>query len=291
MKSMTGFGAAEAAGARGKVQVEARSYNHRFLDVRVRVSRSLQRMEPRIHAWARKRFVRGRLEVIVQWEDAPDAMPSLQLNEPALRFYLDLGKRLREEHGLPGRLSVPVLLRLREVVAFRETQENADEEWEVLRQALEGAATRLEAMQDREGETIRQDLLERIRWLGGELDRVRGLAEDLPERFREKLEERLARLLEPDQVDAQRIAQEIVLYADKVDITEEMVRLRSHLDACEKELDDGTMTGKRLDFLSQEIHRELNTIGSKSPKTEIIHCVVGMKTELEKIREQSQNLR
>jgi uncharacterized protein (TIGR00255 family) len=145
-------------------------------------------------------------------------------------------------------------------------------------------------MQDKEGGVLQEDLLARVRLLKEHRERIDSISRDVPDRFRERLEERISKLANRADIDPQRIAQEIVFYADKTDITEEMVRLSSHLGSCEKALADGSMTGKRLEFLTQEIFREVNTIGSKTPCADVTYVVVDMKSELEKIREQSQNL-
>jgi len=253
------------------------------------LSRNLLGFEPKVYLWARNRLERGRVEVVAKLEDYERELP-IQINELALIYYLQLEETLRQEHGLRGQLDIPSVLRLPEVVTAREQEEMLEELWPWLLEALEEAVARTEEMQLREGEALAADLLERLRFLFGQLQAIEPLARDLPAQFRERLEERIKRLQIPEAVDPQRIAQEVVFYSDKVDITEEVVRLRSHLEICLKAVEDGSLKGKRLDFLSQEIHREINTIGSKSPQAEIIHRVVAMKTELEKIREQAQNV-
>jgi uncharacterized protein (TIGR00255 family) len=148
----------------------------------------------------------------------------------------------------------------------------------------------MEEMQEQEGVALRQDLLKRVGRLSEKLEQIRPIAKEVPIKFRERLEERIASVMNQVQCDPQRIAQEIVLYTDKADVTEEVVRLSSHLGTCERALTDDSMTGKRLEFLVQEIYREVNTIGSKTPSADITYLVVDMKSELEKVREQSQNL-
>ena len=290
MKSMTGFGSAERECTRGTTRIEVRSYNHRFLDIRLRIARALQSLEPRVYPWARDRLVRGRVDINVLWEERAGGAQPLRLNEEALKFYMDLEKRLREELGVQGRLDVQTLVRLRDLVTFTEERSDIEQEWPHIVQALQEAVGKMEEMQEREGEILRQDLLTRVRRLVEQLERIRSLSRDVPNRFRERLEERVSKLLNQADYDPQRIAQEIVLYVDKADITEEIVRLSSHLEICEKALTDDSMTGKRLEFLTQEIYREVNTIGSKTPCADITYVVVDMKSELEKVREQSQNL-
>jgi uncharacterized protein (TIGR00255 family) len=212
------------------------------------------------------------------------------LNEDALTFYLDLGRRLREEFGVGGMLDVNTMVRLKDLVILPEEAADLEKDWSVLHQALEEAAAQMEQMQDREGRLLQEDLLHRVGCLMERCGRIEAMSEDVSGRFRARLEEKVSRLTDGSNVDPQRIAQEIVLYADKTDITEEVVRLSSHLKSCDEALRDGSMTGKRLEFLAQEIHREVNTIGSKTPSAEVTYLVVDMKSELEKVREQSQNL-
>jgi uncharacterized protein (TIGR00255 family) len=287
---MTGFGCAEREHGRGVIRIEMRSYNHRFLDLRLRVARPLQPMEPRVYAWAKNRLVRGRVELNVHWEALAGTGEPLRLNEDALTFYLHLGRRLREEFGVEGTLDVNTMVRLKDLVVSQEESPDLEKDWSVLHETLEDAAAQMEQMQDREGRVLQEDLLGRVVRLMEQCGRIEAMSGDVSDRFRARLEEKVSRLADGSNVDPQRIAQEIVLYADKTDITEEMVRLSSHLNSCHEALKDGSMTGKRLEFLAQEIHREVNTIGSKTPSAEVTYLVVDMKSELEKVREQSQNL-
>lgn len=290
MKSMTGFGSAEAVGKAGNVHVEARSYNHRFLDIRLRVHRLYQPLESRIYLWVRDRLARGRVEISLQLSQASQSPAVYALNEPLLKFYLETQKCLQEEFGLPGRLDVPALLSLRDLLVHPEDLLTVEEEWPVVQKALSLALERLKAMQESEGSAIQEDLKGRVLFLKNRLEGIRSTAGMLPDQTRERLRARIEQMCGLEQVDHQRLAQEIIFYCDKMDITEEVVRLESHFEACEKGLQDGTIAGKRLEFLTQEILRELNTINSKATQTEVIYHVVDMKTELEKIRENAQNL-
>jgi uncharacterized protein (TIGR00255 family) len=290
MKSMTGFGAAEQEGRCGSVRVEMRSYNHRYLDLRLKLHRNVFSLEARVHQWAKKRLTRGKVEIFVHWEEPHGEEALLQFRPEALRFYLTVEGRMREEFGLPGFLDIPAAMRMKEIVSPREEKQEPEETWAEVEPVLEHALRNLEEMQEREGDALRMDIDRRLESLSEELIRVEETARDLPEKYREKLEEKVARLMSPERFDAQRFAQEIVIYVDKMDITEEIVRLRSHLDVCKTALKLGELSGKRLDFLAQEILREVNTIGSKNTHPDIVYRVVNMKTELEKIREQAQNL-
>jgi len=290
MRSMTGFATAQAQGKHGAIHVEMRSYNHRFLDLRLKVHREVLPLEARIHAWARRRLERGRVEIRVRWEEHRlDELP-LRFRPEVLRFYLDLEQRMRDEFRLTGGLDVCAALRLKEVVSSTEECLDTEEAWADVQPVLESALRSLQEMQEHEGRLLQQDLTQRILTVLRELERVEEVARSLPEMYRQRLEEKVSRLLEPERYDPQRFAQEIVLYVDRIDVTEEIVRLRSHLDLCRRSMDAGDLSGKRLDFLAQEILREVNTIGSKNTHPDIVYGVVNMKTELEKIREQAQNL-
>ncbi len=247
-------------------------------------------MEARIYQWSKKRLERGRVEIHVQWEDLRQEDVALQFHPGALRFYRDLETTLRETHGIPGGLDISTLIRLKDVVSAAEEKPDTEETWDDLRPALQSAIQRMQEMQEQEGRTLRDDMVQRVDTLRRELSAIEETARDLPETYRERLEEKVTRLLDPERYDPQRFAQEIVLYVDKIDVTEEIVRLKSHLDVCMKSLEEGSLRGKRLDFLAQEILREVNTIGSKNTHPDIVYRVVTMKTELEKIREQAQNL-
>lgn len=290
VKSMTGFGSAVTSGKHGNVRVEARSYNHRFLDLRVRVHKVYQSLEPRIYQWTRERLNRGRVEISVQLCESWRTGETYVLNEAALRFYLEAERRLQKEFGLPGRLDVPTLFGLRDVFVSTEDLCDPSDDWPAIEEGLRLALQKMEAMQEKEGTAIRDDLRNRILFLASRLAEVRAASEGLPEQAREKIRSRLTGLFGADAVDQQRLAQEIVYACDKMDVTEEMVRLESHLSACETALREGSITGKRLDFLAQEMLRELNTVNAKAGHLNIVYAIVDMKTEVEKIRENAQNL-
>jgi|YNPBryantNP2012_1023418.scaffolds.fasta_scaffold00120_21 uncharacterized protein (TIGR00255 family) len=290
VKSMTGFGSAVTAGKLGSIRVEARSYNHRFLDIRVRVHKVYQPLEPLIYQWTREHLNRGRVEISVQLSESWRTGETYVLNENALRFYLEAEKRVREEFGLAGRLDVPTLFGLRDLFVTTDELCDPSEDWPAIEEGLGAALQKMEAMQRKEGAAICDDLLNRISFLAGRLAEVRAASEGLPEQARERIRTRLTDLFGAEAVDQQRLAQEIVYACDKMDVTEEMVRLESHLSACEKGLREGSITGKRLDFLAQEILRELNTVNAKAGHLNIVYAIVDMKTEVEKIRENAQNL-
>ncbi len=185
---------------------------------------------------------------------------------------------------------MPTLFGLRDVFVSTEELSDPSEDWPAIEEGLRLALQKMEAMQEKEGAAIRDDLRNRILFLVRRLAEVRTASESLPEQAREKIRTRLTDLFGAEAVDQQRLAQEIVYACDKMDVTEEMVRLESHLSACEEGLREGSITGKRLDFLAQEILRELNTVNAKAGHLNMVYAIVDMKTEVEKIRENAQNL-
>jgi uncharacterized protein (TIGR00255 family) len=286
MKSMTGFGAGEhAVKPRGKVHVELRALNHRFLEVRVRASRELADLATHTELLARERFSRGRIEIVLRGEGLQAAAPVLDRDRAR-----DAWKQIVElrDAVAPGE---PVPLSLLSVVPdlFAVSECTSDELREPVRAALEAAATDLDAMRSKEGAALE-------RALRGHLARVERLASDVlahaPEALiagQKRLKERVERLLavEPDPA---RIAQEIAILADRSDVTEEVARLRSHAEQLAQLFSDKAPIGRRVDFLLQEMTREANTIGSKSADVAIARTVVELKAEIERMREQAQNV-
>jgi len=292
MKSMTGFGAAEAAVSKGKLRVEIRSLNHRFLDIRVRVPRAYQVYEARLYQWLKERIERGRVDLCVQMvEDVRDASTSpCTLNRRAVEGYLDLVRQIKETYGVPGELDVKTLLCLPEVTRLPEETDGAEGDLAALLKAAEEALSAMEGMKEAEGEAICRDIRERLARIDGCLRQIEVVSSQVPARVKERLERAISRLTSLEQVDPDRVAEEVVFHAERSDITEEIVRLKSHMDQLGHSLSAGTLSGKRLEFLLHEMQREVTTMAAKGQDTSLVHCVVDIKMELEKIREQAQNL-
>ena len=289
---MTGFGVGEATAGRGRIRVEVKSFNHRFLEIRIRLPKVYQGFEPRLYPWVRDRVERGRVELLVQLleHDKQGSSCPIVLNRETVEAYINLARQVKEHYGVSGTLNVNTLLTLHEVFQPHEDIVVDDEEWNPLVQATERALKEMAAMQSREGEMISKDLDARVGMIEVRLAEIGEIAKDLPGQFRERLERRISQILPFEGTDPQRIAEEVVLYADKTDITEEIVRIQSHVGQLRLALSTGLRPGKKLEFLVQEIHREVNTMGAKSQDYRISHLAVDIKTELEKIREQTQNL-
>lgn len=286
MRSMTGFGVGEASGPSGRLVAEARSVNHRFLDVRVRVPRELGEHQLFVEQVVRSRMTRGRVDVTVHAEGAAGAVGLDRARAlAALRDF----QAVADAFGAGERASLGLLAMVPEVfvpAAGREPEAARG----ALRAAVEGALDALEAMRSREGEALGADLRGRLEAAAGHADAVRSRAEGMVERLRSRLRERVERLVAGAGLDETRLAQEVALLADRADVAEELTRLACHRAELARLFEATEPVGRRVDFLLQEMAREANTIASKSSEGEVAVAVVALKAELERMREQAQNV-
>ncbi|MDQ7799874.1 MAG: YicC/YloC family endoribonuclease [Armatimonadota bacterium] len=291
---MTGYGAAEPSADGGRWWVEVRSTNHRFLEVVVRLPRELGALEDRVRAAVAERVRRGRVEVLVR-EDSGLRPREAVVDTELARRYADALERLRRELGLAEPVTLGALLALPEVVRLEEARPDPEATWEALHPVLQRALERLVDMRTKEGGRLAADLRERLARLESWVERVAQRAEELPRAYAQRLRQRVAELLRSLEVDQPpdeaRLALEVAAFADRCDVREELVRLRSHLEEARALLEgpDGSV-GRKLEFLLQEMQREVNTVGSKAADLEVTRAVVEMKSELEAIREQVQNV-
>lgn len=292
IRSMTGYarGTAEAGGHR--VSVELRSLNGRFAEVRIRSSEPFAALEPEFRKRVLAAVRRGRVEADVRLTREDGASQPVSLDLPLARHVLEAARRLRSDLGVEGDLDVASLLRVPGVLRAPSEDALDDPVRAAAGRALEEALAALEAERVREGEALRADLLGRFDRMQGVAARIRERASDVPAAVRDRLRERVVALASEAGVDPGRLAQEAAFLADRADVTEELVRLLGHLEQAARILrsPDGEPVGKRLEFLLQEIHRETNTIGSKSPDLDLTRMVLDLKSETEKVREQAQNL-
>ena len=294
IRSMTGFGRSGFDVRDVRFEVEVRSVNHRFLDARIRLPKPLAPHESDVRAAIQRRFDRGKVDLTVASPGGEAKVTQLEVDLAAAQQYLRAAAALREGEGLTGELSVAGLLALPGVARFVELELPASELREGLLASVESSLEALDGMRAAEGAALERDLLAR-------LERVVGLTEFLAQRsglvqqaVRERLRKRAQQLeQEAGLIDPARLHQEIVIAADRLDVNEELVRLRSHVDqfrAILAEAGPGSPVGRRLDFLLQEFGREANTIGSKGADAPIAHQIVELKTEIERMREQVQNV-
>jgi uncharacterized protein (TIGR00255 family) len=290
IRSMTGFGRGEAESEGTHISVEVRSVNHRYLDVSVRLPKPLASLEAELRRYVQERVDRGKISVAVDAAMAEGDGATLRLDDQRLRDYLDIANQLRIQYRLGGELSLSAILALPDVVTEEQGDQNAEAWWQVLRQALDRAIQEMVELKTKEGDELARDMFSRL----DRIERLVGMVEArAPVRvaeLRERVRERLAQIVDSGEVDPYRLEQEIVFQADRMDCTEECVRLRSHIKHFRDFATAEGSAGRKLNFLLQEMHREATTIGSKASDAEIAVRTVEIKEEIERIREQIQNV-
>ena len=287
---MTGFGRGEAAGRGRTFTVEVQSVNHRFLEVRCRLPKRLTGLEPRIQQAIQQRFARGHFEVLLLDKDLGGGSRTLRVDLPLAQHYVEALRTLQQALGLPGEVTLEMLTAQRDLIGVEESGESLDEAWEALSPALAGALDALADMRGREGEALVGILTRHLDEAEGILAGILRRAPDLLRAQRDRLRDRVAELLDGRLPDPARLEQEVALLAERGDVAEECDRLQSHLAQFRRTLTQPGPQGRRLDFLLQEMHRETNTLGSKAADATLAHEVVALKTAIERLREQVQNL-
>ncbi len=289
MKSMTGFGRAEIKTRWGKVVAEARSENHRFLDISFQVSpQTLSLIEPNLTEIVREKLSRGKVKVTVKAEGLGNK--TLPLNLGRAKEYWHSIKRLKKELGIEEEIRLEHLLMIRDVFSGDEEGELDEKNRDEVKMAVKKAVYKLEKSRETEGKKLEKDFRERAVKIRGLIKKIEAKRGSFLKEASEKLRERIKDVFEDLKIDEERLYQEVVLLTEKSDITEEVVRLKSHMERFKEIVKKDGAIGRELDFLLQEINREANTVSAKSKDAEISHLVVELKAELEKIREQAQNI-
>ena len=287
---MTGFGRCELSEGERKVSVEIKTVNHRYLDVAMKMPKKLNFFDSAIRTVLKEYLQRGKVDVFVTYEDLSESNVSLVYNQKVAEQYVKYFRQMEEQFGLENDMKVSVLARCPEVLVMEEQQEDEEEIWQLLEKAVRGACEKVVETRVREGEALRCDLLAKL----DEMLRMTAFIEErspqIMAEYRQKLEAKVQDLLTDAQTDESRIAMEVTLFADKICVDEEIVRLRSHVEATKAALESGGSVGRKLDFIAQEMNREANTTLSKANDLEISNCAIDLKTEIEKVREQIQNI-
>lgn len=289
IRSMTGYGKGEAVSPSGRCLVEVRSVNHRYGEVTVKLPRTFLACENELRKMAATRIKRGKIDLFVQWEPAADAATVSPVNIEAARGYHAAFQQLAHELLMSPEIPLSLIVAQRNVMQESTSEDGTD----LLPQVMEAAGLALDAldaMRLREGEALADDLRQRRRTLEELVGQIGLRVPLMVEEYQLKLQQRLAKLLGDTELDPQRLAQEVALLADRCDVTEELVRLASHFVQFDETLNLQEPVGRKLDFLMQELNREVNTIGSKANDVEITSLVVTLKAEMEKMREQVQNI-
>lgn len=290
VRSMTGYGRGEVQAVGGACVVEIRSLNHRYSEIGVKTPRGFAAIENRIRETVRSHFTRGRFDVHVIVDYATVSSRRIVIDYALARqLYLaltDLGREL----GLSGQVNLSTLLELREIARVEENEHHVEDLWPAVQEALEIAVASLETMRIAEGEALGRDILQRIRLIEDWLEQIKSRLPALLIEYRQKLEARITRLFGDVEIDPTRLAQEMIFYTERSDVTEEMTRLNTHLAEFKRLLHVDEPVGRKLDFLLQEMNREINTTSSKVADSDVAVLVVDIKSELERIREQAQNI-
>ena len=290
IKSMTGFGRGEAGDETGKIVVEIKSVNHRYLDLNVKLPRKLNAFEVEIRNFIKSRIVRGKVDVYITLEETKEASDILHYNTHIADMYMENIRKMSQDYGIPFDVTATSLARFPDVLEMTDAEDDDEMLHLFLMDALTAATDQFVENRSQEGMRLRQDMLAKMDEMSSYVTTLEERSPQIIEEYRERLQTKITDLLGDHAIDETRIASEVVLYADKVCIDEEMVRLRSHVEETKHMLADGGEVGRKLDFIAQEMNREANTILSKSTDVEIAGIGISLKTLIEKVREQIQNL-
>jgi len=291
VKSMTGYGIAMADLPVGKVSVEVRCLNHKYLDLSLKLPRGFFPWEPKVRDLVRERIARGRVDITVKLQRSAAQMPQYQMDpDMALaQTYVQCLREMQDRLGLAGEVTIDHVAAVREILSFQEQDYDIEEYWTECRSVIVRALEVVDDFRRREGVVLGEDVSIRIEAIRAAVQEIRHRVPDVVHEYRERVRERLRILLEGTELDETRFLQEVAFLADRADITEELTRLDSHLDQFSAKLNEDDSAGRKLDFIVQEMHREVNTIGAKTGDTAVAQMVIEMKSELGKIREQIQN--
>jgi len=290
IKSMTGFGRSEIAEADRKFTVEMKSVNHRYLDVNMKMPKKLNFFESAIRNVLKEYMQRGKVDIFITYEEVAGDNVSIQYNQDAAAKYLGYLIQMAEHFDLDNDIRVSTLSRYPEVFTMEEAQIDEEGIWKTLEKAVRQAAEGFVETRIKEGENLRQDLLAKLDEMSGYVNFIEERSPLIISEYRKKITERIQELLGDTKVDEGRLLTEVTIFADKVCVDEELVRLKSHIATMKQVLMEGGSIGRKLDFMTQEMNREANTTLSKTTDLEISNCGIELKTLIEKIREQIQNI-
>lgn len=291
IKSMTGFGRYELTNEIGKISVEMKAVNHRYLDLNIKMPKAFNCFESAIRNQLKMSIQRGKVDVFIMFEDFREGNVAIHYNNELAKEYLKYMNQMEAELGLDNDCRVSTIMRLPEVFIMEHLSEK-DEEllWNMLSETLAKATERFVESRILEGESLKKDMLEKLDDMLSLVDRIEEYSPSIVEAYRERLTAKVQELLGSHSVDEGRILTEVTIFADRICTDEETVRLRNHFNQAKKEFEKGESIGRKMDFLAQEMNREANTILSKSNDIQVSEIAVSLKTEIEKVREQIQNI-
>ena len=291
IRSMTGFGHGEVSNDKNqKVTVEMKSVNHRYCDISLKLPKKLAMFEANIRNIMKEYASRGKIVIYVSYEDLSETAVSLHYNQAMAEEYMQVFKKMQEDFNIETKITAEALAKYPEVVTIEEVQQDEEVWWELLEAALRQAAEKFVETRTIEGANLKRDLLGKLDQMAADVAFIEERSPQIIAEYRSKLEEKVKEFLEDSTIEENRIAAEVTLYADKIAVDEEIVRLQSHISSMTDVLESDESIGRKLDFMAQEMNREANTILSKSSDVDLADHAIELKTNVEKVREQIQNI-
>lgn len=291
IRSMTGFGHGEVSNDKNqKVTVEMKSVNHRYCDISLKLPKKLAMFEANIRNIMKEYASRGKIDIYVSYEDLSETAVSLHYNQAMAEEYMQVFKKMQEDFNIETKITAEALAKYPEVVTIEEVQQDEEVWWELLEAALRQAAEKFVETRTIEGANLKRDLLGKLDQMAADVAFIEERSPQIIAEYRSKLEEKVKEFLEDSTIEENRIAAEVILYADKIAVDEEIVRLQSHISSMTDVLGSDESIGRKLDFMAQEMNREANTILSKSSDVDLADHAIELKTNVEKVREQIQNI-
>ena len=291
IRSMTGFGHGEVSNDKNqKVTVEMKSVNHRYCDISLKLPKKLAMFEANIRNIMKEYASRGKIDIYVSYEDLSETAVSLHYNQAMAEEYMQVFKKMQEDFNIETKITEEALAKYPEVVTIEEVQQDEEVWWELLEAALRQAAEKFVETRTIEGANLKRDLLGKLDQMAADVAFIEERSPQIIAEYRSKLEEKVKEFLEDSTIEENRIAAEVTLYADKIAVDEEIVRLQSHISSMTDVLESDESIGRKLDFMAQEMNREANTILSKSSDVDLADHAIELKTNVEKVREQIQNI-
>ena len=291
IRSMTGFGHGEVSNDKNqKVTVEMKSVNHRYCDISLKLPKKLAMFEANIRNIMKEYASRGKIDIYVSYEDLSETAVSLHYNQAMAEEYMQVFKKMQEDFNIETKITAEALAKYPEVVTIEEVQQDEEVWWELLEAALRQAAEKFVETRTIEGANLKRDLLGKLDQMAADVTFIEERSPQIIAEYRSKLEEKVKEFLEDSTIEENRIAAEVTLYADKIAVDEEIVRLQSHISSMTDVLESDESIGRKLDFMAQEMNRDANTILSKSSDVDLADHAIELKTNVEKVREQIQNI-
>ncbi|CCJ34176.1 YicC/YloC family endoribonuclease [Caloramator australicus] len=290
IKSMTGYGRGECEENNRRFVIELKSVNNRYLDINIRLPKHLISLEDNIRKYISSRVSRGKIDVFVSQEKFSDDDIKVVLDEQVASYYYNVYSELKKKFNLQEEITLSLLAKAPDVIIIEKNEDDVETVWDTMKKALDEALSVFIDMRTKEGLKLKQDILERCMIISEKVNLIEKRSPSIIDEYREKIKLRVSEFLKDVEIDESRLLNEVAFFADKVNIDEEITRLKSHIEQLRLSLESDEAVGRKLDFLIQEMNRETNTIGSKANDLSIANLVIDIKSELEKIREQVQNI-